>query len=80
MATMKSVCIHSFGGPDVLRTQDVERPEPQDDEVLSRRTLDPAIDAGRLQGASRSARYPGVHPAQIRWRLRWTIGKRVLAA
>lgn len=33
---MKAVCIHSFGGPDVLMLEDVPCPEPKDDEVLVR--------------------------------------------
>jgi len=35
-ATMKAVRIHSFGGPDVLRLEDVPTPEPKDDELLVR--------------------------------------------
>ena len=34
MSTMKAVCIHSFGGPEVLKLESIERPSPQDDEVL----------------------------------------------
>lgn len=34
MAKMKAVCIHSFGGPEVLKLEDVEIPQPKDDEVL----------------------------------------------
>src|SRR6266849_6139080 len=33
-ATMKAVRIHSFGGPDVLRLEDVPRPEPTTGELL----------------------------------------------
>ena len=33
-ATMKAVRIHSFGGPDVLRLEEVTRPEPNPDELL----------------------------------------------
>lgn len=33
---MKTVCIHSFGGPDVLKVEDTPIPEPQGDEVLVR--------------------------------------------
>ena len=35
-ATMKAVRIHSFGGPEVLRLEDVPTPEPRDDELLVR--------------------------------------------
>jgi NADPH:quinone reductase-like Zn-dependent oxidoreductase len=34
MSTMKAVCIYSFGGPEVLKLESIERPLPQDDEVL----------------------------------------------
>jgi NADPH:quinone reductase-like Zn-dependent oxidoreductase len=34
MDTMKAVRIESFGGPETLRIQDVDRPQPKDDEVL----------------------------------------------
>ena len=33
-ATMKAVRIHSFGGPEVLRLEDVPKPEPTGDELL----------------------------------------------
>src|SRR6266850_1585334 len=35
-ATMKAVRIHSFGGPEVLRLEDVPTPEPKPDELLVR--------------------------------------------
>src|SRR5580692_8313970 len=34
--TMKAVRIHSFGGPDVLRLEEVPKPEPKPGEVLVR--------------------------------------------
>ena len=34
MNTMKAVRIHEFGGPEVLRVEDVPIPQPQGDEVL----------------------------------------------
>ena len=34
--TMKAVLIHAFGGPEVLRMEDVSRPEPGPHEVLVR--------------------------------------------
>src|SRR5579872_5370782 len=36
MATMKAVQIHAFGDVDVLKYEEVERPEPQSGEVLVR--------------------------------------------
>jgi len=35
-ATMKAVVIHSYGGPDVLKVEDVPRLVPQEDEILIR--------------------------------------------
>jgi NADPH:quinone reductase-like Zn-dependent oxidoreductase len=32
--TMKAERVHSFGGPDVLQSEDIPRPEPKDDELL----------------------------------------------
>jgi NADPH:quinone reductase-like Zn-dependent oxidoreductase len=36
MSTMKAIRIHEFGGPEVLRYEDVARPEPATGEVLVR--------------------------------------------
>jgi len=35
-AIMKAVIIHSYGGPDVLKVEDVHRPVPKEDEMLIR--------------------------------------------
>src|SRR6266700_842650 len=34
--TMKAVVIHEYGGPEVLKYEDIPRPEPKDDELLIR--------------------------------------------
>src|SRR5262252_96084 len=34
--TMKAVIIHEYGGPEVLKFEDVPRPEPKDDQLLIR--------------------------------------------
>jgi len=34
--TMKAVVIHQYGGPEVLKFEDVPRPEPKDDQLLIR--------------------------------------------
>lgn len=36
MPTMKAVVIHEYGGPDVLKYEDIPRPEPKDDQLLIR--------------------------------------------
>jgi NADPH:quinone reductase-like Zn-dependent oxidoreductase len=33
---MKAVVMHAYGGPEVLKLEDVPRPEPKDDEILIR--------------------------------------------
>jgi NADPH2:quinone reductase len=50
---MKAIVIHEYGGPEVLRLEDVERPTPGPEEVLIaveavsvNRTLDLAVRAG----------------------------------
>src|SRR4029453_18209040 len=35
-AKMRAIVIHSYGGPEVLKLEQVARPEPADDEVLIR--------------------------------------------
>src|SRR5881396_2559769 len=34
--TMKAIVIHEYGGPEVLKYEDVSRPEPKDDQILVR--------------------------------------------
>src|SRR5438445_3626501 len=34
--TMKAVVIHEYGGPEVLKYEDISRPEPKDDQLLIR--------------------------------------------
>src|SRR6266487_4001950 len=35
-STMKAVVIHEYGGPEVLKYEDVPRPEPKEDQILIR--------------------------------------------
>jgi NADPH:quinone reductase-like Zn-dependent oxidoreductase len=35
-ATMKAVLLHSYGGPEVAKLEEVPRPEPKEDEILIR--------------------------------------------
>src|SRR5436189_5224024 len=35
-STMKAVVIHEYGGPEVLKYEDVPRPEPKEDQILVR--------------------------------------------
>src|SRR5204862_7203418 len=34
--TMKAVVIHEYGGPEVLKYEDVPQPEPKEDQILVR--------------------------------------------
>ena len=34
--TMKAVVIHEYGGPEVLKYEDIPRPQPKDDQLLVR--------------------------------------------
>ncbi len=34
--TMKSIVVHKYGGPEVLKYEDTQRPEPKDDQILVR--------------------------------------------
>src|ERR1700730_14718601 len=53
-ATMKAVVVHEYGGPDVLKYEDVPRPEPRDNEILVRviaagvNPVDGLIRSGKL--------------------------------
>src|ERR1700758_3848725 len=35
-STMKAIVIHEYGGPEVLKYEDVPRPEPKADQILVR--------------------------------------------
>ena len=50
--TMKAVVIHAYGGLEVLKLEDVPRPEPKEDEILIRviaASVNP-VDAAIRQG------------------------------
>jgi NADPH:quinone reductase-like Zn-dependent oxidoreductase len=54
--TMKAVVIHEYGGPEVLKYEDIPRPEPKDDQLLVR-----VIAAGvnPVDGMIRSGMFKG---------------------
>jgi NADPH:quinone reductase-like Zn-dependent oxidoreductase len=58
--TMKAVVIHKYGGPEVLKYEDVPRPEPKDDQFLIR-----VIAAGvnPVDGMIRSGMFANEHRA-----------------
>ncbi len=60
---MKALVIHSFGGPEVLKYEDVPPPEPSDEQVLVRvvaaaltRWIRPCARAPCAAGSARSSR------------------------
>ena len=54
--TMKAIVIHEYGGPEVLKYEDIRRPEPKDDQLLIR-----VIAAGvnPVDGMIRSGMFKG---------------------
>lgn len=59
---MKAVRIHAFGGPEVLRIDDIEVPQPQDDELLIRVH---AASVNPVDYKIRSGGYPPVKEGQL---------------
>jgi NADPH:quinone reductase-like Zn-dependent oxidoreductase len=58
--TMKATVIHEYGGPEVLKYEDVPRPEPKEDQILVRviaAGVNPVDEAGRSE---RSAKFFGI--------------------
>ncbi len=65
---MKAIRIHEFGGPDVLRTDNIAVPAPADDEVLVKvyaTSINP-IDWKIRKGASQ-AKFPVTLPFTLGW-------------
>ena len=62
MTTMKAVRIRSFGGPEVLELANIDKPEPQDDEVLIKVR---AASVNPVDYKIRSGAYPVVKQDQL---------------
>src|SRR4029077_5085565 len=54
--TMKAVVIHEYGGPEVLKYEDIPRPEPKDDQLLIRIV---AAGVNPVDGMIRSGMFNG---------------------
>lgn len=62
MAKMKAVCIHSFGGPEVLKLESVDVPQPKADEVLIKVR---AASVNPVDYKIRAGQYPPVKEQQL---------------
>src|SRR5246500_2560535 len=58
---MKAVVAHEYGAPDVLKFEDVPRPEPQDDEALVRVIASGVNPADPLTLSGKYAKEFGTH-------------------
>lgn len=76
MAMMKAVQIHGFGDVEVLRYEDIERPEPQASEVLVRIR---AAGINPMDVISRSFPVPGITAERLPYILGWDISGLVVA-
>jgi len=62
--TMKAIVVHQFGGPEVLKLEDVPKPEPKEDEILVK-----VISAGvnSFDGGLRSGKWAKVFKIDLPW-------------
>ncbi len=49
---MKAIVYHTYGSPDVLNLEEVQKPNPQDDEVLVK-VVAASVNAADLASAAR---------------------------
>jgi NADPH:quinone reductase-like Zn-dependent oxidoreductase len=63
-ATMKAIIAHEYGGPEVLKLEDVPVPTPKDNEVLIKVF---AAGVNSFDGALRSGKYAKMVGTQLPW-------------
>ena len=61
---MKAIVIHEYGGPEVLKLEDVPVPDPKDHEILIRVV---AAGVNSFDGSLRSGKYAKVFKMQLPW-------------
>jgi NADPH:quinone reductase-like Zn-dependent oxidoreductase len=62
--TMKAIVIHEYGGPDVLKREDMPVPKPKDDEV---RIKVAAAGVNSFDGVLRSGKYANIFKMKLPW-------------
>ena len=63
-ATMKAIVAHDYGGPEVLKLEDVPVPTPKDDEILVKVF---AAGVNSFDGVLRSGKYAKPNGTQLPW-------------
>jgi NADPH:quinone reductase-like Zn-dependent oxidoreductase len=61
---MKAVVIHEYGGPEVLKYEDIPRPEPKDDQLLIRVV---AAGVNPVDASIRSGKYAKFFGTKLPW-------------
>ncbi|MEY2487943.1 MAG: hypothetical protein QOH39_3591 [Verrucomicrobiota bacterium] len=61
---MKAIVVHEFGGPEVLKLENVPRPEPKEDEMRIRVF---AAGVNSFDGVLRSGKYEKIFKMQLPW-------------
>ena len=62
--TMKAIVVHEYGGPEVLKFEDVPVPVPKEDEMLIRVV---AAGVNSFDGVLRSGQYAKIFKMQLPW-------------
>src|SRR6266550_5111716 len=62
--TMKAIVAHQWGGPEVLKVEDVPRPEPKENEILIKSF---AAGVNSFDGTLLSGKYAKVFGTQLSW-------------
>src|SRR6476659_137729 len=61
---MNAIVVHEYGGPEVLKFEDVPIPEPKEDELLIKVV---AAGVNSFDGVLRSGKYAKIFKMQLPW-------------